>query len=75
MGGSSDMGGTPPPPSSPPPPPEGGTGLTPESTQKDNLKILLENDGFLEEEMFIDLSKGKNQLGIIEVELKKLLGE
>jgi hypothetical protein len=76
-------GGTPPPTSEepsggmpPPPPPMGGEpegGLTPESTQKDNLKILLENDGFLDEDSYIDLSKAKNFLGEMESQLDKLL--
>ena len=76
-------GGTPPPNSEepsggmpPPPPPMGGEpegGLTPESTQKDNLKILLENDGFLDEDSYIDLSKAKNFLGEMESQLDKLL--
>jgi hypothetical protein len=64
-------------PSEPAPPtggPEGppGGGLTPES-KKDNLNILLENDDLLTEDLFIDLSKGKNSLGTIEKELDKLL--
>jgi hypothetical protein len=70
MGGGTETGGTP-----PPPPPPGESGLTPESFQKDNLKILLENDGILDEENYIDLSKGTNQLGEIEFQLNKLLGD
>jgi hypothetical protein len=67
------MGGSapPPPPSEPPVPPAGGE-VTPES-KKDNLNILLENDDFLSENLFIDLSKGKNSLGDMEKELDKLL--
>jgi hypothetical protein len=60
-----DMGG------SEPPGGEAG-GLTPESKQ-DNLNILLESDDMLSEDSFIDLSKGKNSLGLIEQELDKLL--
>ena len=59
----------------PPPPSSDESGLTPESEQKNNLKILLENDGFLDEENFIDLSKAKNYLGEIEVALNKLIGD
>jgi hypothetical protein len=63
----------------PPPPPsggeEGGAGLTPESNQKDNLKILIENEGFLNDDSFIDLSKGRNFLGEMENQLGKLLND
>lgn len=59
-----EMGGTPPPPS----------GL-PESEKKDNLKILLENENFFDDESFIDLSKARNSLGQIEDQLKKLMGD
>ncbi len=80
-------GATPPPPPggdagggmpSPPPGPEPGgeAGVTPESVEKrDNLKILLENDNMYGEDEFIDLSKGKNNLGEIENRLNKLLGD
>jgi hypothetical protein len=63
---------------SPPPGPEPGgeAGVTPESVEKrDNLKILLENDNMYGEDEFIDLSKGKNNLGEIENRLNKLLGD
>jgi hypothetical protein len=40
---------------------------------KDNLKILLESDGFTEDDSFIDLSKARNSLGDIETQLDKLL--
>jgi hypothetical protein len=73
MGG--DMGGMAPPP--PPPGPEvgGAAGVTPESFNRDNLKILIENQDLLNESSVIDLSKGKNSLGDIEFELDKLLGD
>jgi len=58
----------------PPPPPSGGeAGVTPESFNRDNLKILLETDSLTDEDSFIDLSKGKNYLGEIENQLGKLL--
>jgi len=73
--------------STPPPPPSGGeefgggemstppseSAVTPESFNRDNLKILLENDSIFDEDSFIDLSKGKNSLGDIEEQLNKLL--
>ena len=72
-------GGVPPPPpggeSSPPPPPAGVEGLTPESFNRDNLKILLESDSLTDEDSYIDLSKGKNSLGEMEERLNKLLGD
>ena len=68
MGG---MGGPPPPPG---PVPGGDAGITPESVdKKDNLKILLESDNLTEDDSFIDLSKAKNSLGDIEIQLDKLL--
>ena len=66
-------GGTPPPP--PPPPPGGEGGLTPESSKRDNLNILLESENLMELDTFIDLSKGKNYLGEIENQLDKLLND
>ena len=72
MGG--DMGGGMPPPP-PGPEPGGPAGVTPESFNKDNLQILIENQDLLSESSIIDLSKGKNSLGDIEVELAKLLGD
>jgi len=84
-GGTQNAGTTPPPPPggdmgmpSPPPGPEpgGDAGMTPESIdKKDNLKILLESENMYDEEEFIDLSKGKNNLGQIEDRLNKLLGD
>jgi hypothetical protein len=69
-GGLPEMGG-PEPGGAEPPGGEAG-GLTPESKQ-DNLNILLESDDMLTEDSFIDLSRGKNSLGLIEQELDKLL--
>jgi hypothetical protein len=66
-----EEGGAPPPP--PPPPPGGESGVTPESFNRDNLKILLESESLTDEDSFIDLSKGKNYLGEIENQLGKLL--
>ena len=76
--GGEEVGGLPPPPGPelPPPPgpePGGEAGITPESTNRDNLKILLESDSMINEDSFIDLSKGKNYLGEMEEQLKKLL--
>ena len=72
MGG--DMGMPAPPPTGPEP--GGDAGMTPESVEKrDNLKILLESDNMYGEDEFIDLSKGKNNLGEIENRLNKLLGD
>jgi hypothetical protein len=39
----------------------------------DNLKILLENYSLTEEDSYIDLSRGKNSLGEMEMHLSKLL--
>jgi hypothetical protein len=69
MGG--DLGGGAPPP--PPPSEGGGPELAPESTERDNLNILLESEGLFEEDSFIDLSRAKNSLGIMEQQLSKLL--
>jgi hypothetical protein len=61
----------------PPPPgpePGGEAGVTPESIERrDNLKILVENEDLLNEETFIDLSKARNSLGDMEIQLNKLL--
>jgi hypothetical protein len=74
LGGELPDMGAPEPGGAPETPPAGGEtgGLTPESKQ-DNLNILLESDDMLTEDSFIDLSKGKNSLGLIEQELDKLL--
>ncbi len=66
-------GGAPPPP--PPPPPGGEAGVTPESVQRDNLKILVENQGLFNADDYIDLSKARNQLGELEKHLNKLLSD
>jgi len=74
-GSTASAGGAPPPPGGTPPPPPGGEapmGL-PENEKKDNLKILLESDGLLDDETFIDLSKAKNSLGEMEIHLNKLI--
>jgi len=65
-GGGSDFGGGPGAPA-----PEEET--VPETFQRDNLKILVERGSMIEEESYIDLSKGKNSLGEIETQLGKLL--
>jgi hypothetical protein len=53
--------------------PEEEAELTPESFNRDNLKILVERSTMTEDESYIDLSKGKNSLGDIEAQLSKLL--
>jgi hypothetical protein len=55
------------------PAPGGEAEVTPESFNRDNLKILVERSTMTEDESFIDLSKGKNSLGDIESQLSKLL--
>ena len=51
-----------------------GSGEIPmESANRDNLKILLENDDITSSNSFIDLSKGNDSLGEIEKELGKLM--
>jgi hypothetical protein len=79
-GSTSSAGTTPPPPpggelgGTPTPPPAGGPeGGLPESEKKDNYNILLESDGFIDDDSFIDLSRGKNYLGEIEEQLSKIL--
>ena len=72
-GGGGDMGMPSPPPG---PEPDGDAGVTPESvTKRDNLKILVESETMYNDEEFIDLSKAKNNLGDIEKQLNKLLGD
>lgn len=51
----------------------GGGEIPMESTNRDNLKILLENDDITSSSSFIDLSKGNDSLGEIEKELGKLM--
>jgi intein/homing endonuclease len=73
-------GGMPPPPPAegggmgdiPPPPPSGGEEPLMDSVEKSNYNILVESND-LEADDFIDLSKGRNSLGLIEKELDKLL--
>ena len=71
-GGGGLEGEMPPPPG---PPPGGPAGVTPESFQKDNLKILLESENLTDDDSFIDLSRGKNQLGEMSNELNRILGD
>ena len=67
---------TPPPPpgeeGGAPPPPPGGEPIV-SHYERDNLKILVENENLVSESVYIDLSKGKNQLGEIESQLSKIL--
>jgi hypothetical protein len=76
-GGTEGGPSSPPPPPDgedmPPPPPGGEADVTPESFNRDNLKILLESDSLTDEDSYIDLSKGKNYLGEMEAQLGKLL--
>jgi hypothetical protein len=72
-GGGPELGGELPPPPPSPAGGEGGVPPIPESTKKDNLKILLESDSLVEDDSYIDLSKAKNYLGEMEDELNKLL--
>jgi hypothetical protein len=69
MGGGEMGGGAPP----PPPPAEEPAAVTPESFKKDNLNILLESEGLLGEDSYIDLSKARNSLGEIEKQLRNIL--
>ena len=55
------------------PEPGGAPELAPESIKRDNLKILVEQGSLTEDDSYIDLSKGKNSLGDIEIQLGKLL--
>jgi hypothetical protein len=61
------------PEAAPSPEPGGAPELAPESIKRDNLKILVEQGSLTEDDSYIDLSKGKNSLGDIEVQLGKLL--
>lgn len=74
MGGSELGGGLTPPTEGGGEPPQTEAGMTPESINKDNLKILVEQkNSMIENEEFIDLSKGKEKLVEMESELDKLL--
>ena len=53
--------------------PPGEAEVTPESFNRDNLKILVERSTMTEDDSYIDLSKGGNSLGEIEAQLGKLL--
>lgn len=64
LGGAPEIGGGAPP---------AEAEVTPESINRDNLKILVERSTMTEDESYIDLSKGKNSLGEIESQLSKLL--
>lgn len=76
--GAAPEGGAPEPPGGPmggpPPPPGGGEGPEPmmDGVKNNNFNILLESDNITGDE-YIDLSKGKNSLGLIEKELEKIL--
>ena len=78
IGGGEDFGaeiGGGEPAAEPTTPPEGGGEgeVTPESFNRDDLKILLEKKNMFSEDTYLDLTKGRNSLGKIEDELKKLL--
>lgn len=71
MGGLGDMGGgAPPPPAGPPP--GGDAGVTPESFNKNDLNLILEDKLFKELDV-MDLSKGKNALFEIDDKIKEFL--
>jgi hypothetical protein len=62
------------PPAGGAPPPTGGPeGMGERFNNRDNLNILLENEGIFDESSIIDLSKAKNYLGEMENQLSKLL--
>jgi intein/homing endonuclease len=71
-----DLGGAPEPAPTPEAGPPAGAEpeVTPESTKKDDMNILLEG-GLINEDIYIDLGKGRNSLGTIGDELNKLLGD
>jgi hypothetical protein len=71
MGGLGDMGGGAPPPP-PGPPPGGDAGVTPESFNKNDLNLILEDKLFKELDV-INLSKGKNALFEIDDKIKEFL--
>ena len=79
-GGMEDLGGPEPGPEPGGPEPGGApeaaapeAEVTPESFNRDNLKILVERSTMTEDDSYIDLSKGGNSLGEIEAQLGKLL--
>ena len=59
-------------PPAPPAPPGGEAAPMMDGVEKSNFNILLESDNLFGDD-YIDLSKGKNSLGLIENELEKLL--
>jgi hypothetical protein len=64
-GGAPPAGGT--------PPAGGPEGMGERFNNRDNLNILLENEGIFDESSIIDLSRAKNYLGEMENQLSKLL--
>ncbi len=69
MGGMGDIGG------SAPPPPSGGSepgGVTPESFNKNDLDLILE-DNLFQDKSIIDLSRGRNSLIEVDKKLKDLI--
>jgi len=79
LGGEPELGGAPEPAGAPElggaPPPGGEAEITPESTKRDNLNILLESNNLTEDDSYIDLSRARNSLGDMEKELNKLLND
>jgi hypothetical protein len=68
------LGGEEPSLPAPPPPTEEGPGLAPESEEKNDMNILLENSSLFDSSQdFIDLSKGRIYLGEIERQLSEIL--
>lgn len=79
LGGEPEPGGAPEPAGAPElggtPPPGGEAEITPESTKRDNLNILLESNNLTEDDSYIDLSRARNSLGDMEKELNKILND
>jgi len=79
FGGESDLGGEPELGGEelPPAPEAGGEAeITPESfNRKENWNILLESGNMTDDDSYIDLSKSRNSLGDISMELDKLLND
>jgi intein/homing endonuclease len=71
MGGGSELGGPPPPPG---PEPGGEAGVTPESTKKNDLNLILE-DSLYYGKTSLDLSKGRLTINEIDDKLKDLLNK
>jgi len=72
MGGAPDMGGVPPMGEEPAAPEAGGAELAPESFNKDDLNLLLEEHLYGKND-FMNLGKGRNSLVEIDDKLKDLL--